>query len=169
MIPVCTADQSAALDGAVIKDAKIPSRVLMEVAGLKAAEIIHDRFPSGRIGIACGAGNNGGDGYVIARWLTLWGRDVRVSGLDSRTEDAQENRALCERLGIEITNLHHAFRHVDIAVDALLGTGSRRPPEGFIAEAIAHVNRQNHVVSIDIPTGIHPDHCLLYTSPSPRD
>ena len=157
MIPVCTADQSAALDGAVIKDAKIPSRVLMEVAGLKAAEIIHDRFPSGRIGIACGAGNNGGDGYVIARWLTLWGRDVRMAGLESRTEDAQENRALCERLGIEITDLHHAFQHVDIAVDALLGTGSRRPPEGFIAEAIAHLNRQKHVVSIDIPTGIHPD------------
>ena len=80
MIPVCTAKQTRALDAAIITGAGIPSRTLMEIAGRSIAEVIQARSPSGEIAILCGPGNNGGDGYVAARWLTQWGRVVRLSG-----------------------------------------------------------------------------------------
>jgi len=155
MIPVCTAEQTRALDDAVIQGAGIPGRTLMEIAGRSLAEIIHERFPTGELAILCGPGNNGGDGYVAARWLVQWGRTVRLSGPPCKTDDAAVNRTLCERLGIPILSVDDALLGAHIGVDALLGTGANREPSEAIAQVIHSINQADHVVSVDIPTGIH--------------
>ncbi len=157
MIPVCTAAQTRALDAELINQVGIHGRTLMEVAGRGVAEIIHERFPSGDIAILCGTGNNGGDGYVAARWLTHWGRTVRLSGTACTTEDAQFNRHLCEQLNLPFLSAKEALLDADITVDALLGTGTTRPPDNELAKTIAQINGQPCVVAIDIPTGIHTD------------
>ena len=78
MIPVYAAQRVRALDRAVIEQVGVPGRQLMELAGRDAAKAIHTRWPDARTGVFCGPGNNGGDGYVVARWLAHWGHDVRV-------------------------------------------------------------------------------------------
>jgi len=157
VIPVCTAAQVRALDQAVIDGAGMNSAVLMEVAGRGVAEIIHERFPNGEIAILCGPGNNGGDGYVAARWLTHWGRDVRVWGAVPKTEDAAINRHLCERMDVPFLPAADAVAGATVAVDALLGTGQRAAPRGEIQHALATLSQAPHRVAVDIPTGIHPD------------
>ena len=87
MIPATTAAHTRALDQAVIEKMGIPGRTLMEVAGRGVASEIHRRFPVGDIGILCGPGNNGGDGYVAARWLHIWGRTVRLFGMESTSPE----------------------------------------------------------------------------------
>ena len=154
MIPVCTAEQTRALDNAVVTGTDLSGRILMEIAGRGIAEIIHEQFPSGELAILCGPGNNGGDGYVAARWLVQWGRTVRLSGPSCKTEDAAVNRVLCERMDIPILSVDEALMGADIAVDALLGTGASRAPSEAIAQAIRGLNTANRVVSVDIPTGI---------------
>jgi hydroxyethylthiazole kinase-like uncharacterized protein yjeF len=129
----------------------------MEVAGRGVAEIIHERFPHGEIAILCGPGNNGGDGYVAARWLTHWGRDVRLWGARPKTEDATINRHLCERMDIPFLPAADAVAGATVAVDALLGTGQRNAPRGEIQVALTALSQAPQRVAVDIPTGIHPD------------
>ena len=155
MIPVCTLEQVRALDQAVIEQAEIPSAVLMEIAGRGVAEIIHERFPHGEIGFLCGPGNNGGDGYVAARWLTHWGRDVRIWGAPPSTNDARHNRRLCEQMDIPFLLPQDVVSKATVAVDALLGTGQSRPSKGMIANAVSACAIAPYCVAIDIPTGIH--------------
>ena len=78
MIPVSRAEIVRSLDAAVISGLGMPGQVLMELAGRGAADAIQRRWPVGPVGVLCGPGNNGGDGYVVARWLALWGREVRL-------------------------------------------------------------------------------------------
>jgi NAD(P)H-hydrate epimerase len=133
------------------------SSVLMEIAGRGVAATIHERFPLGEIAILCGPGNNGGDGYVAARWLTHWGRDVRVWGASPKTEDAALNRRLCERMDIPFLSAVDAVAGATIAVDALLGTGQRDAPRGEIQQALTALSQAPQRVAVDIPTGVHPD------------
>ncbi len=155
MIPVCTAEEVRALDQAVIEGAGVSSAVLMEIAGRGVAEIVHERFPYGEIGILCGPGNNGGDGYVAARWLTHWGRDVRIWGAEPRTDDAIINRHLCVRMDIPFLSPRDVVAGATVAIDALLGTGQKRSAQGDIANAIQALSTAPHCVAVDIPTGVH--------------
>jgi len=145
------------LDEAVIEGAGVASSVLMEIAGRGVAEVIHERFPMGEIAILCGPGNNGGDGYVAARWLTHWGRDVRIWGAKPKTDDATINRHLCERMDIPFLAASDAVAGATVAVDALLGTGQRDAPRGEIADALSALSQTPCRVAVDIPTGIHAD------------
>lgn len=157
MIPVATAAQTRAMDSAVINDIGISCSTLMELAGKGLAEALHERFPCGVIAVFSGPGNNGGDGYVAARWLSLWGRTVRIWGAHPKSEEAAVNRSLCERMGIDFMSPKDAATGATIAVDALLGTGSRRAPSGEIAQALEAMSAVPTVVAVDIPTGIDTD------------
>lgn len=155
MIPVCTAAQVRELDRRVIMGRGLPGRLLMEIAGRSAAERVHARHPDASIGVWCGPGNNGGDGYVIARWLELWGHEVHVrAAAPARTVDALDNAALHPAGS-------GAMPRVDILVDALLGTGQREAPRGAIGDAVASIRAAHRrgavVVALDLPTGVCAD------------
>lgn len=159
MLPVTSAETTRALDQACIEGLHIPGRVLMELAGQQAAAHVHAAAPGASVAILCGPGNNGGDGYVIARWLHLWGHDVRLwaSG-PPRTAEAADTAALCDRIGLRVSPLDPALSGAQVVVDALLGTGQAGAPRGPIAQATAALSAHPaSIVSIDLPTGVHSD------------
>ena len=128
----------------------------MEIAGKGCAEAIHRRWARASVAIYCGPGNNGGDGYVIARWLHLWGHDVQiVSAVNPKTDDARANAALCREMGLHTVPVAGP---ATVLVDALLGTGQSRPPQGAIASAVHSICERGRsgvqVVAIDLPTGL---------------
>ncbi len=132
----------------------------MELAGRAAAEAIHTRWSTASVAVLCGAGNNGGDGYVVARWLSLWGHDVRIwAPRAPTTPDARANRELVERMGLLPQARHTALDGAGVIVDALLGTGQRQGPQGAMAEAVADIRGRSGVpvVAMDLPTGICAD------------
>ena len=155
---LCAAD-AAALDSEAAASG-IPSRALMQRAGAAAATEIVRRLPhllgSGVL-VYTGPGNNGGDGWVLARALATAG--VRVAVMEAaaaKTDDAKAERALA--LAVVATD---ATDREGIVVDALLGTGSRGVPRDDIARAIhaltAARERGATVVALDVPTGVDAD------------
>src|SRR5712691_6629380 len=96
-IPVLSAAEAAAWDTAARTQYRVPSRVLMEAAGRACAGVLVKEFPDvvtrGALVVA-GAGNNGGDGWVLARALHTAGLSVSVAALDPKTDDTIDNRAL---------------------------------------------------------------------------
>jgi hydroxyethylthiazole kinase-like uncharacterized protein yjeF len=156
---VTSARESAARDAAAIA-AGIPSRALMQRAGAAAAAEIACRhaelLPHGVL-IYAGPGNNGGDGWVIARALAAAGVPVHVVAVgDARTEDSRAERALAEPV-VQLGRVEGA----PVIVDALLGTGTTGAPRGAVADAVAEIERARRggarVVAIDIPTGVDAD------------
>lgn len=141
--------------------------VLMENAGRNAAEQILKLAPIGEVCILCGKGNNGGDGYVIARHLELAGRKVRVVSLVDVAEltgDAAANQAIVGRSGIQLmvasdpTKIAEQMGLPSVIVDCLLGTGASGPPRQPYAEAIRIANVLPGMrFAIDIPSGLDCD------------
>jgi NAD(P)H-hydrate epimerase len=163
LIRVVTAAESAARDGAAIASG-IPSRALMQRAGAAAASEIalryRDRLGAGVL-VVVGPGNNGGDGWVVARALREAGARVRiVEPVEAKTPDARAERALMLADGDtgpsnDLATIEHGEA---IVVDALLGTGAGGAPRGEIASAISAIAgmraRGATVVAIDIPSGL---------------
>jgi NAD(P)H-hydrate epimerase len=162
LICVVTAAESAARDDAAIA-AGVPSRALMQRAGAAAAAEIalrfRDRLSAGVLVLA-GPGNNGGDGWVVARALRDAGARVRVvEPVEARTPDARAERALAHDAEDAAAPFAHALdRGEAVVVDALLGTGAGGAPRGSIAEAIGAIQEMRSrgavVVAIDIPSGL---------------
>jgi ADP-dependent NAD(P)H-hydrate dehydratase / NAD(P)H-hydrate epimerase len=160
-------------DRRTIEEIGIPSIVLMENAGRQAVaamEAAFDDLPTSQVGVLCGRGNNGGDGFVVARTLIQRGVDVGVFLLGSVAEvsgDARINLEILGRIGltvVEITSaqdweLHFTeISECDLIVDAILGTGFRGQLSGFLETVVADVNALGvPVVSIDLPTGLSAD------------
>lgn len=151
-----------------ISEYGIPGIVLMENAGRAASDVIAERFPSAEsVLVACGPGNNGGDGLVVARHLLRRSFQVRVL-LSAPTENLKGDPAVnlqsLLRLGVDILasqdlsdkEIRNLFRTHDLAVDALLGFGSKGAPRGEILRIIAAMEGDVPVVALDIPTGINP-------------
>jgi len=137
--------------------------VLMQRAGLAAWELLQQRWPQARrIAVVCGTGNNGGDGYVLARLAKLAGRQVRVvhrEGGGPASELAQ--RACTDYLarGGRIELFPCTFDGEDVIVDALFGIGLNRPPEADTAALIEAVNRSGvPVLALDVPSGVDAEH-----------
>ena len=156
------------VDEIAIAEYGISGIVLMENAGRGAAEVIHRIAPNGPISILTGKGNNGGDGYVIARHLELAGRSIRiisVVGLDRLDGDAKVNADIAIRAGIDIhvvTDGQQLEQHLlgtSVVVDCLLGTGAQGPLRGLYATAVQIANAQPEIrrIAIDIPTGLDCD------------
>lgn len=167
MIPVLSREQIRALDRYAIERCGIPGLVLMENAGRGAAEIIALRSAAhpGSVVVVCGTGNNGGDGFVVARRLTASGLPVRVflaGDPAALPADAATNRDSWVAMGGAIENalgepfaLEDALGGAAIVVDALFGTGLSRPVSGELVTVIEAINRaRGRRVSLDVPSGL---------------
>jgi hydroxyethylthiazole kinase-like uncharacterized protein yjeF len=171
---VVTAAQMQEMDRCTIETFGIPGRVLMENAGRGATRLFIDRLYAngrpGRVGIAAGRGNNGGDGFVVARYLAQRGIQTTVYLLTSAATlkgDAAANFNLLKDSGVPVVEIRDepAFASKkaemlleDYWIDAIFGTGLNSDVRGFYHSAIAFLNEMSApVFSIDIPSGLNAD------------
>lgn len=170
---IVKASEMQELDRLAIQELGIPGVVLMENAGRGASRIFLEHFsPSekARVAVLCGRGNNGGDGYVMARYLRLAGLEIAVlvlSELGRISGDALTNLEIIRRMGLEILEVpgpdewrreSKRARDCDYIIDAILGTGLKSPVEGFYRQVIEEVNSlQKAVMAVDIPSGLDAD------------
>ncbi|HEY2158147.1 MAG TPA: NAD(P)H-hydrate epimerase [Isosphaeraceae bacterium] len=156
------------IDAKASEELGLPTLVLMENAGRGAAERLRARLrPGDRVAIACGPGNNGGDGAVVARHLDAWGYSVNVVWFTSPEHlrgDAATQYSILSKSGIDQTSItepadfSHLWADAAWVVDALLGTGLTRHVEGLLASAIESLNRSGRpVLSLDLPSGLDAD------------
>ena len=157
-IPVLSASEAAAWDAAARTQYRVPSRVLMETAGRAIVQVLVAELSdaaSGGVLVAAGAGNNGGDGWVIARALHAAGVPVWVASVDPKTDDAIDNRALARLDGVRELGREEAWPKAAVAVDALLGTGAAGPAKGdVLALAQRLVDYGAPILAVDGPTGL---------------
>src|SRR5436190_4295063 len=174
---VLNTQQMREADRRTIDEVGIPSIVLMDNAGRQAVAAMEAAFEdlaSTHVGVMCGRGNNGGDGFVVARTLIQRGIETSVFLLGSVADvrgDARTNLEVLGRIGltvVEITNaqeweLHFSeISECDIIVDAILGTGFRGSLSWLLETVVADVNELGApVVSIDLPTGVSADSHLV--------
>ena len=172
---VLTAAQMREADRRTIEDVGIPSLVLMENAGrqvVAAIEAIHTDILERQVAVLCGRGNNGGDGFVVARTLLQRGADVSVFLIGQVSDvrgDARVNLDILGRLGVTVVEvadgqaweLHFSeVRDCNLIIDAIFGTGLTTPVHGLIESVITDVNASGiPVVSIDLPSGLSADSC----------
>ena len=153
------------LDEIARQEFRIPSLVLMENAAIAVVDALLSWQPGAtRIGVLCGPGNNGGDGYAVARQLRTRGAEaVLFSWCEpgrTRSSDAEQQRQMALACGIEERSLDETaarfeLRGFDVLVDALLGIGISRPLDGALAEVVAAVNAARRpVLAVDLPTGL---------------
>jgi ADP-dependent NAD(P)H-hydrate dehydratase / NAD(P)H-hydrate epimerase len=179
-----TATEMQEVDRLTTERFGVPSHQLMENAGKSVAETFLEQYTHrmteapGRVAVLCGKGNNGGDGFVVARYLKEEAEQVHVY-LFAKTEelrgDAAKNFQRWQELGggttivQSVANWEKAWGEVsdaEVIVDALLGTGIRGGATGPIAQAIEDVNRLSHdataarpawIVAVDTPSGLPSD------------
>lgn len=170
---VLTAAQMREADRYTIQEIGLPSIVLMENAGrqvVAAMEATFDDLASKRVAVLAGRGNNGGDGFVVARTLAQRGVDVSVFVLDAIADvqgDARINLEILGRLGLAVVEIVHPqdwelhfsdISDCDVIVDAIFGTGLTRGVAGLLQTVIADVNASGlPVVSVDLPSGLSAD------------
>lgn len=166
-----TNKEMQSIDTWAIKKYGIPGPVLMENAGQGCVNVLENYFTlvNLRVIIICGKGNNGGDGFVIARHLQNRGACVKVILLGTGKQmkkDAGLNYTLAKKAGIEIlesVNMTTIRRHVhtftpDVMVDAIFGTGFAGKPQGIYKSVIEFMNNTDVLIlSVDIPSGVHGD------------
>jgi NAD(P)H-hydrate epimerase len=166
---IVSAAEMRAIDRATSERFGVPSLTLMENAGSAVARfILSDYSQAQRIAIICGKGNNGGDGFVVARKLAESGRAVRVLLLCSPEELRGDAAAMFQQLPVhplvasETARLEAAdateIFDADVLVDAVLGTGFRPPVSPLYAAAIRKMNESPApIVAVDIPSGADAD------------
>ncbi len=171
MLGVFTAEEMRRLDQRAITELGIPGAPLMENAGRGAADAIVAALPTlgaprrgARVVIVCGKGGNGGDGFVVARWLKRHGAVPSVLLTHPPAEIGGDAGLKLEELGrsgirprpfADDAAVAAALARAHVVVDALLGTGSRGAPEGAVSRAIELINASGRpVVALDIPSGM---------------
>lgn len=158
-----TAAGTRALDRAAIEDHEIPGYTLMQRAGSAVVEAARAAYPASNAWmILCGGGNNGGDGYVVARLAHDFGVKPLVVALSdpaSLSGDAKQAFEDWRDSGGETLPWPQAIPdEVNLVIDAMLGTGLDRPVGGPYAEAVAAVNAAAEpCVAVDIPSGLNAD------------
>jgi ADP-dependent NAD(P)H-hydrate dehydratase / NAD(P)H-hydrate epimerase len=137
-----------------------PQPRLMQRAGHSVARLALALSPHAQsIWVACGPGNNGGDGLEAAAWLQRWGKSVQVTwlgALPTASADTQLAHAHAVAAGVRFVGEPPA--QFDFAIDALLGIGGKRAPEGLVAAQIAALNASAApVLAVDLPSGLNAD------------
>ncbi len=155
-------EQVRELDRTAIEDFSIPSLTLMESAGTASYKLLREKWPEAQdITIVCGTGNNGGDGFVVARLALQDGIAVRVLQLGSPEKlsgDARHNSDAFLSLGGEVIPFQLVPEQTEVIVDGVFGTGLEREVTGTWAEAIDAINEHwAPVLALDIPSGLHSD------------
>jgi NAD(P)H-hydrate epimerase len=162
-------DDVRGLDRRALDEFHLPGIVLMENGGRGCAELLLDLGVTGLVTLCCGKGNNGGDGYVIARHLENAGIDVSVlvfASAEEMTGDAAVNLAVLQAAGTPLRflteprpdELNPLLEGSEWIVDALLGTGFRgevRQPFGTVIESINQAG--TNVLAVDLPSGMDCD------------
>lgn len=166
---VVTAKEMAEMDRRAIEEIGIPGMVLMENAGRRVVSVIKKMIGNAKnkkVTIFSGKGNNGGDGYVVARYLYNMGAHVEVFLTGEYPDvrgDAAHNLHILSQMGLKvhpISKWEHdeVISGTQLIVDALLGTGVTGPLKGLISELVAVINSIDApVVAIDLPTGLETD------------
>ena len=168
-----TSAEMQTMDRLTIAEFGLPGRLLMENAGREAARVFLAQFADAArqgVGVIAGRGNNGGDGYVIARCLAHRGYPVRVyllSAADRIQGDAAANLKLLPAAGVPVIEVpdEAAFsrcrpemRAPAVWVDAVFGTGLHSEVRGLFRTAIEFINQLNRpVLALDIPSGLDAD------------
>jgi ADP-dependent NAD(P)H-hydrate dehydratase / NAD(P)H-hydrate epimerase len=177
---IVSAAEMREIDRATSERFGVPSITLMENAGSAVARFVLSDYPQAeRVGILCGKGNNGGDGFVVARKLVEAGRAVRILLLCDPEELRGDAAAMFHRLvqtlrplknapvilsdavrdasGLDSSDAAEIFA-ADVIVDAILGTGFRPPVSPLYAAAIGKMNAASApIVAVDIPSGADAD------------
>jgi ADP-dependent NAD(P)H-hydrate dehydratase / NAD(P)H-hydrate epimerase len=166
---ITTAEEMRTIDRVTTERFGVPSLTLMENAGTGVADFVLRRYPRAEtIGIVCGKGNNGGDGFVAARKLHDAGKRVTVLLLAGVEDVKGDAAAMLQRMPVEPVTVRgeadlngseavQCFES-DLLLDGILGTGVKPPVEGLYAAAMERINRsQTAVVAVDIPSGANAD------------
>lgn len=161
-VPLYRAAQVRELDRRAIEDHGIPGYTLMTRAAQVSLDLLQARYPEARqLTILCGAGNNAGDGYVLARLAVGIGLNARVVALHDPRKlrgDAATAARDAAALGIAIRPWEEAPPLAGVVVDALLGTGLSRAVDGAYGQAIEAINHSGlPVLAVDIPSGLQAD------------
>ncbi len=167
---VVTAEIMQRLDRRTIEETGIPGMVLMENAGRGAVREILKSYPAilkGKVAVIAGKGNNGGDGFVIARYLMNRGADVKIFLLTARGEvkgDAKLNLDIVLKMKTSVTEIKdldmwkaqvEELKGCDLIVDAIFGTGLKSEVKGLAREVIADLNLlEIPKAAVDLPSGL---------------
>lgn len=165
-----TPDEMRKIDTWAIKEMGVPGVVLMENAGKGTIDEIEKEYGSlvsKKVIVVCGKGNNGGDGFVIARYLKKRGVEVSVFLIGDRKDvkgDARTNLDIILKMGVEVNEIlsvdssksfSKTLSGFDIIVDAIFGTGFKGKVSGITVDIIRTINESKKVVvSVDIPSGM---------------
>lgn len=172
-----TVSQSRLIDEIAIREFGMSGLVLMENAGRGASELFLTRHPQAKsVSIVCGVGNNGGDGFVIARHLHFWERSVNVwvvGDTSKMTSDALQNLEVLKHTSVPIHYLDSQSHRIpaetwnsflsslsrsDCIFDCLLGTGSKGSLRGAFKYAVEQMNSfPSPKIAIDLPSGFDAD------------
>ncbi len=177
--PALTCEQMRLFDQLAVEQLGIPSLLLMENAGAGAAHLLVDAVEQEqqlmpeqvRAMLVCGGGNNGGDGYTMARHLHNYGVKVDIlvaSPLNRLSGDAATQAQICQRIGLNMFEAvkgelddaaREACQHATVVVDCLLGTGFKGPVRDTTAALIHTLNQISGPmkVAIDLPSGLNGD------------
>lgn len=159
MIYLPTGEQMRRADLYTIEEIGVPSMVLMERAALEVVRCMEEeQLDFRKVLVICGSGNNGGDGYAIARLLHLKGHDVTIffaGNSQKRSEENAQQAKIAVHYEIPvITNLD--TEEYSVIIDALFGTGLKREVTGHYREILCSVNQMTgKKVAVDLPSGIH--------------
>lgn len=162
MLPLYRAQALRAMDRQAVESLGITAYELMGRAGAAAWHLLRARWPQARsIGIACGPGNNGGDGYVMARLARAEGFSVHVvapAGGHPRRDPARQALADWRAAGGRVEAFDGALPEADVWVDALFGIGLSEAPAGVMREMMERINASRRpVLSLDVPSGLDAD------------
>lgn len=162
LLPLYRGAQVRAMDRTAIDTLGVPGYTLMCRAGEAAWRLLRERWPQARrIGVACGPGNNGGDGYVLARLAKAEGFAVVVlapPGTSPRAKEARQALADWRAAGGRVETFDGLLPEADVWVDALYGIGLTRPPSDAARAMIERINASHlPVLALDVPSGLDAD------------
>jgi NAD(P)H-hydrate epimerase len=161
---IVTAAEMKALDARTIHVMGVPSMVLMERAALAIVDALFENaFDLSRVLCVCGVGNNGGDGFAVARILHIKGvcaEVILVGDIAKLSPETKQQMTIAHNYGVQIFENDFAIldqAHTTI-VDSLFGIGGSRPLAGSYAEVVGKINSSPaEVLAVDIPSGISAD------------
>jgi len=162
---VVTVSEMKELDRRAIEELGIPSIILMENAGRGVSDVAIDMLKGAsgkKVAIFCGTGNNGGDGFVAARYLLGQGIELSVYIVGAKSSiknDPLINLNKLGKMGVKIDEISSPIKiDVDVIIDAIFGIGLKGEVKGEVKDIIVDLNRSDiSIISIDVPSGLDAD------------